>query len=50
MARVNKDHTVLPAAHTFIHKLNEPYLLLTASCSVTTLWLVLISHTANSGR
>ena len=26
MARVNKDHTVLPVSHTFIHKRNEPYL------------------------
>ena len=26
MARVNEDHTVLPATHTFIHKWNEPYL------------------------
>jgi len=23
MARVNKDHTVLPATHTFIHKWNN---------------------------
>jgi len=26
MARSNKDHTVLPATHTFIHKWNESYL------------------------
>jgi len=26
MARVTRDHTVLPAIHMFIHKWNEPYL------------------------
>ena len=27
MARLKRDHTVLPATHTFIHKWNEPYCL-----------------------
>jgi len=35
MARVNKDHTVLPATHTFIHKRNEPYLPLLPSRRVS---------------
>jgi len=25
MARIVKDHTVLPATHAFIHEWNEPY-------------------------
>ena len=32
MARVNEDHIVLPATHTFIHKWNEPHLPLLPSC------------------
>ena len=28
---LTRDHTALPATHTFIHKWNEPYLLLTPS-------------------
>ena len=28
---LTRDHTVLPATHTFIHKWNEPYLPLTPS-------------------
>jgi len=29
---LTRDHTVLPATHTFIHKWNEPYLTLLPSC------------------
>jgi len=31
MAHANEGSSVLPAIHTFIHKWNEPYLLLTPS-------------------
>ena len=48
---LTRDHTVLPATHTFIHKWNEP------SCrysppaqSVTALWPVLIFRPAEGRR
>ena len=48
---LTRDHTVLPATHTFTHKCNEPYLLLTARLqSVAALWLVLISRPAEGRR
>jgi len=31
---LRRDHTVLPATHTFIHKWNEPYLPLLPSVTV----------------
>ena len=46
-----RDHTVLPATHTFIHKWNKPYLpLLPQLQSVTALWLVLIFCPTESRR
>jgi len=47
---LTRDHTVLPAIHTFIHKWNEPYLPLLPShrASFTALWPVLIYHPAVS--
>jgi len=48
---LTRDHTVLPATHTFIHKWNEPYLPLTACRKVVAaLWLVLISRPAEGRR
>jgi len=32
---LTRDHTVLPATHTFIHKWNEPYLPLLPSCKAS---------------
>ena len=52
LARV-KDRTVLPAIHAFIHKWNEPYMLYFFNSqpqSVTALWLVLISRSAEDWR
>ena len=40
---LTRDQTVLPATHTFIHKLNKPYLPLTPSRRELPQWLVLIS-------
>jgi len=45
MARINEDHTILPATHTFIYKGNELYLPLLPS-RITALWRVLISRPA----
>jgi len=40
---LTRNQTVLPATHTFIHKLNKPYLPLTPSRRELPQWLVLIS-------
>jgi len=46
-----RDHTVLPATRTFIHKWNKPYLpLLPQLQSITALWSVLIFHPTESRR
>ena len=47
-----RDHTVLPATHTFIHRWNEPYLPLfpIRMQSVAALWPVLISRPAEGRR
>ena len=50
---LTRDHTVLPATHTFIQKWNEPYLPLLITPqphSITALWPVLISCPAEGGR
>jgi len=50
---MSRDHTVLPATHTFIHKWNETYLLLGPTPqpqSITALWLLLISRPAEGRR
>jgi len=44
---LTRDHTVLPATYTFIHKWNEPYLPLTPCCTGSPHWLVLISRPAD---
>jgi len=46
---LTKDHTDLPATHTFIHKWNEPYLPFTPQPqSITALWLVVYSFSVSS--
>ena len=44
---LTRDHTVLPAAHIFIHTLNEPYLPL---LHITTVQLFFISCPADCRR
>ena len=43
-----RDHTDIPATHTFIHNWNEPSCLYSQPQSITALWPVLISHPADS--
>jgi len=48
---LTRDHTVLPATHTFIHKWNEPYLpLLPSRRASPHFWLVLIFRPAEGRR
>ena len=48
---LTRDHTVLPATHTFIHKWNEPYLpLLPSRRASPHFWLVLISRPTEGRR
>ena len=49
---LTRDHTALPATHTFIHKCNEPYLSLLPSRRVGAyrLWLVLIFRPVKGTR
>jgi len=51
MARVDEDHTILPAIRTFIHKGNEPYLPFLASCRASPhFWPVLVFCPAEGER
>jgi len=53
MARVDKgSHSFTCQCHpySYIHTWNDPYLPLLPSCSVTTLWLVLISRPTDGKR
>ena len=48
---LTRDHTVLPATHTLIHKWDESYLPLTPAAERCRTWLVLISrHGPAEGR
>ena len=53
MARVRRDHTVLPAIHTFIHEWNESSCLYSQPQSIAALWpvpAILISRPTESRR
>ena len=47
---LTRDHTVLPATHTFIHEWNEPSCLYSQPQSITALWPVLITRPTESRR
>ena len=46
---LTRDHTVLPATHTFIHEWNEPSCLYSQLQSITAIWPVSISRPSYYG-
>ena len=47
---LTRDHTVLPATHTLIHKWNEPPCFFSQPQSITALWSVLIFRPTEGRR